>query len=45
MTEEARKFPAEFAPTLFALNPSRLMSLLVSGISTYRAVGFEEGYL
>lgn len=29
---------------LFGLILSGLMSLLVSGISTYRAVGFGEGY-
>lgn len=37
-------FPKRFAPALFGLMLSGLMSLLVSGISTYRAVGFGEGY-
>ncbi len=32
-------FPARFAPALFGFILSGLMSLLVSGISTYRAVG------
>jgi membrane protease YdiL (CAAX protease family) len=36
--------PKKFAPALFGLILSGLMSLLVSGISTYRAVGFGEGY-
>ncbi len=34
----------KFAPALFGLILSGLMSLLVSGISTYRAVGFGESY-
>jgi hypothetical protein len=37
-------FPKKFAPALFGLILSGLMSLLVSGISTYRAVGFSESY-
>lgn len=37
-------FPKRFAPALFGLILSGLMSLLVSGISTYRAVGFSESY-
>ena len=36
-------FPSNFAPALFGLILSGLMSLLVSGISTYRAVGFGDG--
>jgi hypothetical protein len=36
--------PAKFAPALFGLILSGLMSLLVSGISTYRAVGFIDGF-
>lgn len=36
--------PRQSAPALFGLILSGLMSLLVSGISTYRAVGFGEGY-
>lgn len=32
-------FPQKYAPALFGLILSGLMSLLVSGISTYRAVG------
>lgn len=36
--------PKAFAPALFSLILSGLMSLLVSGISTYRAVGFGEGH-
>ena len=34
--------PRRFAPALFGLILSGLMSLLVSGISTYRVVGFGE---
>jgi len=36
--------PKQLAPALFGLILSGLMSLLVSGISTYRAVGFGDGY-
>jgi hypothetical protein len=36
--------PKRFAPALFGLILSGLMSLLVSGISTYRAVGLVESY-
>lgn len=36
--------PAKFAPALFGLILSGLMSLLVSGISTLRAVGFIDGF-
>jgi hypothetical protein len=35
--------PTKFAPALFGLILSGLMSLLVSGISTYRALGFSDG--
>jgi hypothetical protein len=38
-------FRKKFAPALFGLILSGLMSLLVSGISTYRAVGFSESYV
>lgn len=37
--------PRRFAPALFGLILSGLMSLLVSGISTYRAVGLIGGYV
>lgn len=37
-------FPQKFAPALFGLILSGLMSLLVSGISTYRAVGPGHGF-
>lgn len=36
--------PKKLAPALFGLILSGLMSLLVSGISTYRAVGLGDGY-
>ncbi len=36
--------PQKYAPLLFGLILSGLMSLLVSGITTWRAVGFSEGY-
>jgi len=36
--------PRKYAPVLFGLILSGLMSVLVSGISTYRAVGFGERY-
>lgn len=38
-------FPKQWAPALFGLILSGLMSLLVSGISTYRAVGLGESYV
>ena len=37
--------PKKSAPALFGLILSGLMSLLVSGISTYRAVGFVDSYV
>lgn len=37
-------FPKKFAPALFGLILSGLMSLLVSGISTYRAVGLDAHF-
>lgn len=36
--------PKTFAPALFGLILSGLMSLLVSGISTYRVVGFDDPF-
>ncbi|WP_372425225.1 DUF2798 domain-containing protein [Salinarimonas chemoclinalis] len=36
-----RKLPPRFAPILFALFLSGIMSLVVSGIATLRAVGFD----
>lgn len=36
--------PARFAPVLFGLILSCLMSFMVSGISTFRAVGLVEGF-
>jgi len=35
--------PARFAPVLFGLILSGLMSCIVSGISTLRVLGFSEG--
>ncbi|MBJ6372032.1 DUF2798 domain-containing protein [Sedimentitalea sp. CAU 1593] len=37
--------PARFAPVLFGFILSGLMSCMVSGISTLRAVGLTEGVL
>lgn len=37
--------PARLAPVLFGLILSGLMSLLVSGLSTYRSVGPIAGFL
>lgn len=37
--------PKKYAPMLFSLILSGLMSLLVSGIATLRATGFIEGVL
>ncbi len=39
------KIPARFAPPLFALILSGMASLLVSGISTWRAAGLVDGFL
>jgi len=36
-------FPAKFAPVLFGLILSGLMSCMVSGISTLRALGMADG--
>ena len=37
-------FPKKFAPVLFGLILSGLMSLLVAGISTWRAVGLGDSF-
>ena len=37
--------PKKYAPMLFSLILSGLMSLLVSGIATFRAVGFADGVI
>ncbi|KIT17031.1 DUF2798 domain-containing protein [Jannaschia aquimarina] len=36
--------PARFAPALFGLILSGLMSLIVSGFATWRAIGLVEGF-
>ena len=38
-------FPKKFAPALFGLILSGLMSLLVSGIATYRAAGISPDFI
>lgn len=38
-------FPRKFAPVLFGLILSGLMSLLVSGIATYRATGVTPSFV
>jgi hypothetical protein len=38
-------FPKKFAPALFGLILSGLMSLLVSGIATYRAAGVAPDFV
>jgi hypothetical protein len=43
-TFQMRKLDARFAPILFGLLLSGLMSLIVSGIATWRAVGFIAGF-
>jgi len=37
-------FPARFAPVLFGLILSGLMSCMVSGIATTRALGLADGF-
>lgn len=36
--------PARFAPILFGFLLSGMMSLLVSGLSTFRAIGLGQGF-
>jgi hypothetical protein len=38
-------FPARFAPVMFGFVLSALMSLLVSGVATFRAVGAIDGFI
>jgi Protein of unknown function (DUF2798) len=38
-------FPAKYAPVLFGLMLSGLMSLLVSGISTFRSTGVAPEFI
>jgi hypothetical protein len=40
-----RRLPARFAPILFGLLLSGLMSLVVAGIATVRAVGLPPGFI
>ena len=42
--ERLTMIPARFAPILFGLILSGLMSLIVSGLSTFRALGLIEGF-
>jgi hypothetical protein len=37
--------PARFAPVLFGLILSGLMSCVVSGIATFRALGLHDGFM
>lgn len=37
--------PARFAPLLFSFILSAMMSLIVSGISTYRTAGLVDGFV
>lgn len=37
--------PARYGPVLFSLILSGVMSLLVSGVSTFRAVPVDQGFL
>jgi hypothetical protein len=39
-----RMIPARYAPLLFGLILSGLMSCMVSGIATFRALGLENGF-
>lgn len=39
-----RKLPQRFEPLLFALLLSGLMSLLVSGVATWHAIGLVTGF-
>ena len=44
MTQRYAMIPAKYAPYLFGLILSGLMSLIVSGLSTFRALGLVEGF-
>jgi len=37
--------PARFTPFLFGLLLSAQMSLIISGVTTFRAVGLKEGFV
>lgn len=37
--------PKKFAPVLFGLLLSGMMSLLVSGVATWRAIGLDPGFV
>ena len=42
--KESAMFPARYAPILFGFLLSGMMSLIVSGLSTARALGLPEGF-
>src|SRR5690606_6493961 len=44
-THRSLQMPARYAPILFGFVLSALMSLLVSGISTFRNVGLVDGFV
>jgi hypothetical protein len=44
LKESIVKIPAKYAPILFGFLLSCFMSLMVSGISTFRALGLEDGF-
>ncbi len=39
-----RKLPKRYAPYLFGLLLSGMMSFIVAGIATFRALGFVDGF-
>lgn len=41
----SRKLPKRFAPILFGLLLSGMMSFVVSGLTTFRSIGFVDGFL
>lgn len=45
LPKRSSMFPKKFAPALFGLILSGLMSFLVSGISTYRAAGLGDHFV
>jgi hypothetical protein len=45
LNKEILHMPARFAPFLFGFVLSAMMSLLVSGIATFRNAGFGDGFV
>lgn len=44
-SDVSRKLPKRFAPILFGLLLSGMMSFVVSGLTTFRSIGLVDGFL